>query len=115
VSGEDEGAHLPEIEIDATIGQVSHAEHLAAVEAHMAKARPAISVLLTRARLLVRNGVDLRHPERVSDFVADQLRDAVDQAMVHECGCAGAQGSAVAALLAGMTAEFAMLLEGREQ
>lgn len=106
--------HLPEIEVDVTMSRASHAEHLAAVEAHMASARPAASVLVTRARILVRNGVDLRDPERVSDFVSDQIQDAVKAASVHECGCVGAQGAAGAALLAVVVAELAAVMEGRE-
>ena len=106
--------HIPEVQIDVTMARARHSEHLASVQVHMAAARPAASILVARAQALVRHGVDLRHPERVSDFVDDQIKDAVRAATVHECGCVGAQGAAAAALLVEVTRALACELEGRE-
>lgn len=115
---DDERKHFAQIVGEVELGSAEtrrdHAQHVASVLAHMEKARPAASVLVARARTLVRHGVDLRHPERFTDFVDDQLMDAVKAATVHACECTGAQGAAAATLLGVVTAMLAAELEGRE-
>lgn len=77
-----------------------HAARLAAVDQHAAAAREHAGILVGRVRTLMRNGVDLRDPERLCDLVADQVIEAVEGATVPGCGCQGSQGPAALALLA---------------
>ncbi len=88
----------------------AHARHVALVETvrvHRDAAAGQISVLVSRAQTLARNGVDLRHPERLADFVEDQVIDAIRGATVAGCGCAGAQGAAALALVAELARQLA--------
>lgn len=112
---EERREHVPGVDGELTLGQVDHRARVAAIDEHMRAARQAASHLVTRARILVRNGVDLRDPERVSDFIDDQVLDAVKEAQVYECTCGAAQGAAAVALLSEVTAALAQLMEGRER
>lgn len=117
MSDEDEvEVHIPVVQGEIVAGYAErHKARMEWVEAHMGAARDQVSVLVARTRVLVRNGVDLRHPERVADFVDDQVFDAVKAATVYECGCAGAQGAAAAALLAELAHQLAVVLEERDR
>lgn len=72
----------------------------AAADRHAAAARHQADILVTRAQTLTRNGVDLRNPERLRDFMTDQVFDAITGATLPGCGCAGAVGPAALALIA---------------
>ncbi len=85
----------------------SVAEAVAATAEHMAAARRAAAILVARARVLVSNGVDLHHPERACDFIADQVRDAVAGARLTSCSCAGSLGTAGYALVAELARQLA--------
>lgn len=116
MSVDDPEEHIPAIPGEIVTGYAGwHEARMASVEAHMAAARGQVSVLVARTRVLVRNGVDLRHPERVADFVDDQVFDAVRAATVVGCGCSGAQGAAAAALLAELAHQLAVVLEERDR
>lgn len=79
---------------------------VAATDNHLQAARHQAVILVDRARTLVRNGVDLRHPERALDFIGDQVRDAVERSRLPNCGCGGSTGTAGFTLIA----ELARLL-----
>lgn len=124
--GNESDEHIPSVEgeISLTPGedldgltpaQARYAELVDAVDKHLVSARQQADVLVSRAQTLVRNGVDLRAPERAFDFVTDQVMDAVRAATVHDCQCSGAQGAAAAALLAEVTRRLAVELEGRDR
>lgn len=84
-----------------------HIARIAAVEQHQAAARHQAGVLVTRTRTLIRNGVDLRNPERMADFVSDQVIEAIADATVPTCGCAGSQRPAALALVAEIARQLA--------
>lgn len=98
-AAQDSPDHPPAV-TSPTRADVRHAARLAAIDQHVAAARQQADILVGRVRVLVRNGVDLRDPERLADLVNDQVIEAVDGATVSRCGCQGAQGPAALALLA---------------
>lgn len=90
-----------------TPADARHVARIAAVEQHQAAAQHQASILLTRTKVLIRNGVDLRNPERMSDYVAGQVIEAIEGATVNGCGCSGAQGPAALALIAELARQLA--------
>lgn len=80
---------------------------VAATAAHMDAARRQAGILAARTRTLVSNGVDLRNPERACDFIADQVREAIDGARLPDCSCAGSTGPAGFALVAELARQLA--------
>ena len=113
VHGKDDPTHPPVPEGSITPAQARHAEYVGAVAEHMAAARREAVTLVARAQTLVRNGIDLRDPDRVGDFIGDQVMDAVSGAAVHSCECTGALGAASVSVLAEVTRQLAVLLEER--
>ena len=108
--------HLPALDGgELTAAQVRHVERVGAVAEHMAAARREVSILMVRTRTLVRLGVDLRDPERMADYAADQLLDAVKGAVVAKCGCSGAQAVAALALAGELARQLAVVLEERDR
>ena len=97
----------PSIPDAPTAEQAKHVAFVKAVQVHRDAAGGQISVLVSRAQTLARNGVDLRNPERLADFVEDQVMDAVRGSAVAECGCAGAHGAAALALIAELARQLA--------
>lgn len=79
----------------------------AATAAHLDAARGPASILAARARTLVSNGVDLRHPERATDFISDQISTAVKDARLPGCECGGDLTAAAFALIAELTRQLA--------
>lgn len=111
--GDQTPPHLPSYTGSITPAQARHAQYVGAVEEHMAAARVEAARLVARAQTLVRNGIDLRDPERVGDFISDQVIEAVNGATVQTCGCLGAQAAGAVSLLAEVTHQLAVLLEER--
>jgi hypothetical protein len=95
-----DGADHPPTIAGPTEADIRHASRTAATEQHAAAAREHAGILLARVQTLVRNGVDLRDPERLLDLVNDQVIDAVKSAVVPSC--CGSEGAAALALLAEM-------------
>lgn len=112
-NSDDQPTHPPAASGSITPAQARHAEYVGAIAEHMAAARRASATLVARAQTLVRNGIDLRDPDRVGDFIGDQVMDAVRGAVVSQCGCSGAQGAAAVSVLAEVTRQLAVLLEER--
>jgi hypothetical protein len=107
VSDEQEDREHPGLRDEPTSAHAKHIAYVEAVKQHRDAAGGQIEVLVSRAQTLVRNGVDLRNPERLADFVEDQVMDAVRGATVHDCGCAGAHGAAALALVAELARRLA--------
>jgi hypothetical protein len=105
--------HLPTTDSEPNEAQARHVQFVQAVDQHMVLASRASDELIARTQTLVRNGVDLRHPDRVGDFLTDQVLDAVRIASVHDCGCAGAQGAAALALAAELARRIGELTRDR--
>ncbi len=77
----------------------------AANEQHITAVRRQAPVLIARVRQLIRNGVDLRDPDRFADLVGDQVRDAIDDVTIP--GCAGGRPIAAAVLVAELARQLA--------
>lgn len=100
-AGED---HPPTI-AEPTAADLRHASLIAAVDQHAAAARAQTDILIARVRVLVRNGVDLRDPERLLDLIDDPILDAVKGATLPNC--CDSQGPAALALLAELARRLA--------
>ncbi len=79
----------------------------AALERQATAARHQASVLLGLTQTLVRNGVDLRNPERLDAFARDEVLAAIGATNVSPCGCGITNGAAAVALLAEMARRLA--------
>jgi hypothetical protein len=73
---------------------------LALLDQQAAAARHAADQLVGMARALVRNGVDLRHPERLEAFAKQDARVLVAASSVDtDCKCALGNGEAALAVI----------------
>ncbi len=77
---------------------VARRQHLVAVGRN-------VPVLLARAQQLIANGADLTDPERFSDFVLDQVADAIGDTVIP--GCSGGREVAAAVLVAELARRLA--------
>lgn len=87
--------------------QRRHAAYVANVGQHGEAARREVEKLVQRTRVLIRNGIDLRDPDRFIDYAEDQIRDAIEAAVIPTCACEGSEGAAALALIGELARQLA--------
>lgn len=88
------------VHVGAGDSPVTRAAHLEAVRNHSLAAAREARILLERTRRLTEVGVDLRDPDRMADYLTDQVQDAVKGSIITGCSCDGDESVAAVYLLA---------------
>jgi hypothetical protein len=98
----------PDREADQQATAAAEVTRLALLDQQAAAAQQAADKLVGMALSLVRNGMDLRHPERLEQFADHDVRELVAASSVDRgCHCALGNGQAALAVIGELSRRLA--------